>query len=115
MDFLINKFLELPKWAKYLSIFIFSCVFYGVEQAWGERRFIANFAEATFTAALHIGSIVISLFLTAPIWRFVEARTRNKYFVWIVGTLFFLIVMALLSFIIMEIPGVGWRYEQMIT
>jgi hypothetical protein len=115
IDFLFETFIELPLWARYLFALIIGCTFYGVEQAWGERRFIAHFSEAFFAAALHIGSIAISIIVSIPTWKYIYKNRQNKIAAWLVSVLLFFTVATILGLLITEIPGVGWRYKQMIN
>ncbi len=115
IDFLFEKFMELPIWARYLTILVFGCAFYGIEHAWGERRFITNFLEATFAAALNVGSIALSIAASIPTWKYIHKATKNIAIAWLISALLFLALASALGLLITEIPGIGWRYKQMIT
>ncbi len=80
-----------------------------ISGAWGERRFVAAFAEELVAGFLHLlffGSPILAIYVGEKFYK------KSKVLSWIVGIAMFLLVFELLSFTASQIPGVGWRYHR---
>ena len=115
MDFILRKFLDLPIWARWLTVFVFFSSLGGLEQAWGKRRFVAEFSEATFAIMLYVTSIGLSFWVGYKIGSRFAIKYENNYLGWVIGIVIFALLGFLSGQIIREIPGVGWRYDIFIS
>ena len=115
MDFILRKFLDLPIWARWLTVFVFFSSLGGLEQAWGKRRFVGEFSEATFAIMIYLASIGFSIWVGYKIGSRFSIKYENDYLGWVIGIVIFLLLGVLSGMIISEIPGVGWRYDEFLS
>lgn len=115
MEKLLGAFIDLPLWGKFLVAFVVLCLIDGVWLAWGERKFVAGVAEATLAVALYWGSIIASLGLGYFLGKKTKEKSNCNTLGWVVGILVFLVIGTISGLVISEIPGVGWRYDLMMS
>ena len=115
MDKILDQFFKLPLWAKLLIGFVIICMLDGLRLAWGEHRFVANFAEATLAVALYWGSVFGSFGLGIFTGIKTTDKSNSTKLGWVIGILVFLIVGVGSGLLISQIPGVGWRYDLMMS
>lgn len=111
-DFVVDRFHRLPTWGKWTVAFTAFASATALGQAWGERRFVAGFAEALVAVVLYWGTMFVPLVAGIAGGMKVAERTRRDWLGWIVGVV---IVLAgiMTGNLARDIPGVGWRIEKM--
>jgi hypothetical protein len=114
-DIIYRKFMELPSWSRWFTIFILFSMIGGLEQAWGKRKFVAEFAEATFANILYWGSLGLSFFIAFKCFQILEIKYNNRILSWVGAIILFFSIGGLSGLLISQIPGVGWRYEKMLS
>lgn len=87
----------------------------GVRLVWGEHRFFAGFAEATIATIFYWGSMFGSLGLAVYFGIKITNKTKSTALGWVIGFIVFIFIGVISGMVIQEIPGVGWRYELMMS
>lgn len=115
MNKIIDKFFEFTLWAKFLIGFFTICILDGLWLAWGEHRFVENFAEATLASMLYwvntLGSLGLGIFTGIK----TTEKSKSTILGWVSGILVFLIIGVGFGLLISQISGVGWRYDLMMS
>lgn len=108
---LSDKWYSLPTWGKW-TVGIFAIVTVdAIFVAWGERRFVAAFAEHFAAIVLYYG--VLFGGVAAGYWGGSKTfkKTSKTWLAWTIGILATLAVW-FLTVVTEEIPGVGWRIKK---
>ncbi len=113
INILLDKFQNLPSWAKWLIVILAISSLDAIHIAWGERRFIAGFAESLIAVLLYwtivLGSFAVGIYAGSKAAEY----TAKKWLGWIVGIVAFIAV-SFIGTLTHKIPGVGWRIERML-
>jgi len=114
-DWLVDRWNELPTWAKWTVGVGVILTLDAIRMAWGERRFVAALAESFVANLLYWGLVAGGL--AAAIWIGVRvAITSHKSWLgWVVGVVTYLGSGFILLPIFQQIPGVGWRFESLFS
>ena len=116
-DKLYCRFLDLPTWARWeIGIIVVITLFLvipAVQDAWGEKRFVGAFAEAFVAHALYKIGLIVTLFLGASPGLWIADTSGRDWLGWVVGLPIFLAVVFIYFWISEHIPGVGWRFKEL--
>jgi hypothetical protein len=109
---MLDKFMELPVWARWLVGILIVISVDAIHMAWGERYFGIAFFESLVAVLLYwataLGAIAVGLWAGIK----VAKRTSRTWFGWIVGIAVLFAALNLRD-MTKEIPGVGWRIKKM--
>lgn len=86
----------------------------GVSGAWGDRRPIGGFFEAAIAAIFYAVVPLSILFAAISVAEAFDDVYNRRWLTWLAGLTCFLVVGGLLFWLIEHIPGVGWRWKEML-
>lgn len=110
---LMDRWEQLPTWAKWtIGVSAFYLIV-SVFDAWGEERFVGGIAESLVARVVVDGSFVGGLIGGVVLGRWAFLRTgKNVWIGWLAGIVAFMAIGSL-RFLGEAVPGVGWRIRMM--